>query len=90
MLGKRYYLVDHKYWESMYTEIKERISKISGSMKDDFKNSTATYVEETNTTKKDLRSEIADITQKENAGLKANTDELMENRNNKSMRNLKA
>ena len=44
-------------------------------MKDDFKN-TATYVEETNTTNKDLQSEIADITQKENAGLKANTDEL--------------
>ncbi len=40
------------------------------------RNITATYVEETNTTKKDLQSEIADITQKENAGLKANTDEL--------------
>lgn len=73
---KALFLGRHKYWMEVYEEIKERVSKISGSMKDDFKATTANYITETGATKTDLQKEITDITAKENAGLKKETEAL--------------
>ena len=73
---KALFLGRHKIWQEQFEEIKERVSKISGSMKDDFENSTANYVKETEDTKAKLVKDITDITAKENSGLKGESDQL--------------
>jgi hypothetical protein len=73
---KALFLGRHKMWLERYEEIAERVSKISGSMKDDFQNSTAGYVKETKETTGSLQGEINQITSDENEGLKSATTAL--------------
>jgi hypothetical protein len=73
---KALFLGRHKVWLERYDEIQARVSKISGSMKDDFQNSTAKYIEETGVTKGTLQNEVSEITTKENDGLRTETTNL--------------
>jgi hypothetical protein len=73
---KALFLGKHKVYQEQYDEIKERVSKISGSMKEDFENSTANYIDETAKTSKQLQGEVVEITAKENNGLKSESESL--------------
>ncbi len=52
----------HKKFQANYQEIQERISNVSGEMKENFNKSTAMYIQETNKTSTDLKREIEDLT----------------------------
>jgi hypothetical protein len=73
---KALFLGQHKLWQQMYNDIQEKISRLSGSMKVEFENSTKVYVEETKVTTTELQTDITDTTAKENAKLKAETEAL--------------
>jgi sugar-specific transcriptional regulator TrmB len=73
---KALFLGQHKLWQQMYNDIQEKISRLSGSMKSEFENSTKVYIEETHATTKELQNEIADTTAKEYSKLKSETEAL--------------
>ncbi|MHA1394719.1 MAG: helix-turn-helix domain-containing protein [Promethearchaeota archaeon] len=73
---KALFLGRHKRWVALREEIAERVTKLSGNMKDDFTSSTSEYITETNNTKNQFKQEIENILQTENDSLKQQTDDL--------------
>ncbi|MHA1898283.1 MAG: hypothetical protein ACTSU2_12890 [Promethearchaeota archaeon] len=73
---KALFIGKHKQWVELNNEIQERISKISGSMKDDFTASTSEYMKETAETKEVMKKEIEDTLVDENGKLKGETEDL--------------
>lgn len=73
---KALFLGHHKHYQELYEDIDSRVSKLSGSMKSDFENSTANYIQDTHSTTSKLQQEITSITNNENASLKQQTEKL--------------
>ncbi|MBD3351541.1 MAG: hypothetical protein GF364_08645 [Candidatus Lokiarchaeota archaeon] len=73
---KALFLKRHKEWVALSQDIQERVTKLSGDMKDDFTASTQQYIQNTEKTKDNLKGEIESVLIGENNGLKENTEAL--------------
>jgi hypothetical protein len=66
----------HKLYKEKYEEVKERIEAISGSMRENFEDSTANYIKVTGDTTSTLTTQINEITESLDSKQKANTESL--------------
>ena len=66
----------HNHWKEVFDAVKERIMKLGDSIKGSFETETNGYIDKTNDMTKDLNANVMSVLEKENAGLKNESDNL--------------